>query len=555
MQALRVAHAVVTFASEDECGGGEILHRCRRIPLLIELAVPGLTAEFVVGEPEFLGSAPHRRSVIESHHRCQALETLSVTLQPVHHVTTVAPSHACHAVGVNVAQPRQGVGGEHHVLKDLSAPVLGDGGAVSLATTRRAVGVGVCYHITGARIYLPVGTERVHPLHLRPAVYVHHQRVTLVGVKVVRLDDEDFHAVARSSLDPQFLRGAEVYFGFQSVVVVGELGGAILFHFVTIECVGFASGAAGKEEITLRVGDGSAGGDIGHLADDLASGKSQFVDGHISTHIGCEINLAAITTPGKVLDPVIKGWRNDAIRTGLTVVKRKLEAVALIAWGGLATVGDIMPVGTIKWGPIPCLVGTCYVAGLAAIDTHQPQVGIGRCLGMAVMVRHIAQFAAIRREGEQTVTAGGEQQGLCARSEVTHLIGLEVVNHQMRHTAVTILSPVTIEQTVGDVCLNASGVLAVAAGDCVLSVGTKFGVHFCREGHIATARRDDAIGDTQLVVCEQSFLACSKVVIKQLHQAIWSLVKIVDFAAIGIPHGAIAVFASDDVGGSRAIDL
>ena len=478
-----------------------------------------------------------------------------MALQPVHHVSTIAPSHACHTVGIDIAQLGQCVGCQHHVLIHLATPVAADGSAIGLTASCGAVWIGIGHNISCARIYLPVGTERIHPLHLRSTVHVHHQRIALVGVEVVRLDDEDFHAVASRSLDPQLLARAEVNLGLEGVVVVRELGGAFLLGLIAIERIGLTRGAAGEVEVALRVGQRCTGSHIGHLTGNLACGQRQLVDGHIASHIGSEINLAAVLAPSKIFDPIVKTGRDNARCTVLAVIESEFEAVALITRCGLATIGDIASVRAVERGSIPSLISSSDIPCFAPVNAHQPQVGIGRCLGVAVMVGHIAQLTAVGRESEQSVAAGGEQQGLIAGSQVAHHTSVQVTQHQVSHAAIRILRPVTIEQTVGDVCLHTACVLLVAAVDSALCIGTKLGVHLGRESHKASVWRNDAIGHTQLVGGELARLLRLQSISKHLHGRVGSHVEVVDFSPICAPCRSVTILPCDNVGGTSAIVL
>ncbi len=205
LQGLGVRHAVIALAGDDERRGGKVLHIFRRTPLLIKLRVPRLSFEVEVREPEFLRGTPHGAQVEEPHHRSQTFEPLGLTLQPVHEVAAVAPSHGTHACGVDIRQLCEGIGNLHDILVRAPAPRAADGAAELLSVARRSVWVGIGYDVARTGIDLPVGTVGVHPLHLRSAMDIDDERIFLGRIEAVRLDDEHLHGVTVSPLDPHLL--------------------------------------------------------------------------------------------------------------------------------------------------------------------------------------------------------------------------------------------------------------------------------------------------------------------------------------------------------------
>ena len=184
-----------------------------------------------------------------------------MSLQPVHHVTAIRPSHRSHPGRINIFQGCQFIGNLHYILEYFSAPVTGNGTCESLTISRRAMRVRISHHITGSRINLPVATERIHPLHLWSAMHIDDKRIFLAGIKVVWLHDKYLYLVTTSTLYPDALRWTDIHLILQLLVKEGNLlllaagyrSSIPLLHLLAIESRWLACRAIGIIYHTLIV--------------------------------------------------------------------------------------------------------------------------------------------------------------------------------------------------------------------------------------------------------------------------------------------------------------
>ena len=71
------------------------------------------------------GARCNRAQVIYAHHGSQTLESLGMSLQPVHHVTAIRPSHRSHPGRINIFQGCQFIGNLHYILGWLACRAIG----------------------------------------------------------------------------------------------------------------------------------------------------------------------------------------------------------------------------------------------------------------------------------------------------------------------------------------------------------------------------------------------------------------------------------------------
>ena len=125
----------------------------------------------------------------------------------------------------------------------------------------------ISHHIACAGVNLPVGTVRVHPLHLWSAMHIDDKRILLRRVEVVGFHNEHLYRVALGALHPHSLAGANVYGLLERIVVMGYL--SFLATVKLINGSGLAGGAVSVNKTAMAVGieaaNGLAGNELGYL--------------------------------------------------------------------------------------------------------------------------------------------------------------------------------------------------------------------------------------------------------------------------------------------------
>ena len=414
-----------------------------------------------------------------------------MALQPVHEIAAIAPSHGTHAVLVDIREFGQGLRDGQHVLVGLAAPVLGDGTREVLSVARRSVRVGISHDVSRSGIHLPVSSVGVHPLHLRTTMDVDDERVFLVGVEVVRLDDEHVDGVATSSHHPHLLRGTDIDLLGKLLVVEGDLLFSTLALVCFVEVHGLARRGVGVVDVALAVEVETLDGS---LCDDwfpLARLEVEFVERLISTLLCEEINILGVGAPFEVVHPVVELLCQDPLLSCRPVVEGKTEAVALIAGHGLEAVGDVVSVGRIERLSVPCRVLLGQTFCLSSRNGDRPEVAVGRCLLVAVPIRGEADLLAVGREGEESRASVGREDGRMPRARRHVRVGLvlQVADDDVLEASVLILRPMAEEQAVGDMGVNRSLLFPALALQVGLGVRTQVGIDRSREGHIASVGR------------------------------------------------------------------
>ena len=267
-------------------------------------------------------------------------------MEPIHEIAAIAPSHSAHAVGIHIGEFGECFGHLYHIFIGFATPIAGNAGGEFLSVAGGAVWVGIRHHISCTGIHLPIGAERVHPLHLRSAVHIHHERIFFVGVEIVRLHHPHFYHSAIGTFHPHGFRRSDIHFLFQCLVEEGELLFRLAADFAAIECGGLSGGRVGVVEIAVGAYAEIRHGAVGEHFGVLAGGNIHLKDGHQTVFLHPEIDAFAVGSPHKiVVHPIVDIFGEHGFFAGGTVVERQAEAVALMTGHFLKAIGNVAAVG------------------------------------------------------------------------------------------------------------------------------------------------------------------------------------------------------------------